>query len=55
MEGHAIGLLDLTIGMWVPDRGPIDPDAVSITEVQELLPGEVCFVVGDNTVRTPNR
>ena len=33
------------------DRGPIDPDVVSIIEVQELLPGEVCSVVGDDIVR----
>ena len=30
---------------------PIDPDVVSITEVQELLPGEVSSVVSDDTVR----
>ena len=51
MEDHAIDPLDLTVSTWVSDRGPIDPDAVSITEVQELLPGEVCFVVGDDTIR----
>ena len=33
LEDHAIGPLDLTIGTWVPDRGPIDPDAVSVTKV----------------------
>ena len=33
------------------DRGPIDPDAVSIIEVQELLPGEVSSVVSDDIVR----
>ena len=33
------------------DRGPIDPNAVSITEVQELLPGEVSSMVSDDIVR----
>ena len=33
------------------DRSPINPDAVFITEVQELLFGEVCYMVGDDTVR----
>ena len=33
------------------DGGPIDPDAVSITKVQELLAGEVGSVVGDDTIR----
>ena len=51
LEDHAIGPLDLTVGMWVPDRGPIDPDVVSVTEVQELLPGEVSSVVSDDTFR----
>ena len=51
MEDHAFGLLDLTVSMWVSDRGPIDPDAVSIIEVQELLPGEVCSMVDDDVVR----
>ena len=50
LEDHAIGPLDLTISTWVSDQGPIDPNAVSIIEVQELLPGEVCSVVGDDTV-----
>ena len=51
MEDHAISPLDLAVSTQVTDRGPIDSNAVSITEVQELLPGEVCSVVGDDTVR----
>ena len=51
MEDHAIGPLDLTVDTWVSDQGPIYPDVVSITEVQELLPGEVSFVVSDDAVR----
>ena len=33
------------------DRGPVDADAISITEVQELLPSEVSPVVYDDAVR----
>ena len=33
------------------DRGSVDPDAVSITEVLELLPGEVSPMVSDDAVR----
>ena len=44
-------MFDLTISSWMSDRGLVDPDAVSITEVQELLPDEVSSVVSDNTVR----
>ena len=33
LEDHAIGMLNLTVSTWVSDRGPIDPDAVSITKV----------------------
>ena len=51
LEDHAIGTLDLTVSTWMSDRGPVDPDAVSITEVLELLPGEVSPVVSDDTVR----
>ena len=41
--------------MWVSDRGPIDSDVVSITEVQELLPSEVSPVVSDDAVRNAER
>ena len=50
MEDHAIGMLDLTVSTWVSDQGPVDSDAISITEVQELLPGEVSPVVSDDVV-----
>ena len=33
------------------DQGPVDYDAVFVTEVQELLPGEVSSVVSDDIVR----
>ena len=33
LEDHAIGTLNLTISSWMSDRGLVDPDAVSITEV----------------------
>ena len=33
LEDHAIGPLDLTVSTWMSDRGPVDPDAVSITKV----------------------
>ena len=51
LEDHVIGAFDLTISTWMSDRGLVDPDAVSITEVQVLLSGEVSPVVSDDTVR----
>ena len=51
MEDNAIGPFDLTVSTWMSDRGPVDPDAVSIIEVYKLLPGEVSSVVSDDTVR----
>ena len=51
MEDHAIGTVDLTISTWMSDRGPVDPNAISITEVQELLSGEVSPMVSDDAVR----
>ena len=44
-------MLDLTVSTWVFDRGPVDSDAVSITEVQELLSGKVSPMVSDDVVR----
>ena len=43
-------MLDLTVSTWVSDQGPVDSNAISITEVQELLPGEVSPVVSDDAV-----
>jgi len=51
LEDHAIGPFDLTVSTRVSDGGTIDPDAVSITKVQELLVGEVGSMVGDDIVR----
>ena len=51
LEDHAIGSLDLTVSTWMSDQGLVDHDAVSIIEVQELLPGEVSSVVSDDTIR----
>ena len=51
MEDHAISTLNLTVSTWMSDRGPVDPDAISITEVLELLPGEVSPVINDDIVR----
>ena len=51
LEDHAIGTLDLTVSTWMSDQGLVDPNAISITKVQELLPGEVSSVVSDDTVR----
>jgi hypothetical protein len=33
LEDHAIGTLDLAISTWMSDRGPVDPNSISITEV----------------------
>ena len=51
LDDHAINMLDLTVSTWVFDRGLVDSDAISITEVQELLPSEVSSVVNDDIVR----
>ena len=51
LEDHAIGSLNLTFSMWMSDRGPVNPDAVSITEFQELLSDEISSVVSDDIVR----
>ena len=51
LEDHAISSLSLTVSTRMFDRGLVDPDTVSITKIQELLPSEVSSVVSDDTVR----
>ena len=34
LEDHAISTLDLAVSTWMSDRGPVDPDVVSIIEVR---------------------
>ena len=51
LEDYAIGTLDLTVSSWMSNQGPVDSNAISITEVQELLPGEVSPMVSDDAVR----
>ena len=51
LEDHVVGTLDLTVSTWVSDQGPVYPDAVSITKVQELLSGIVSPMVSDDVVR----
>ena len=43
-------MLDLPIHSGVRDGGPINPDVVFVTELEELLPGELCAVIHDNGV-----
>ena len=50
-KDHAIGPFDLAISTWVSDRGLVDPDAVFVTKVQELLPSEVSPMANDDAVR----
>ena len=33
LEDHAVGAFDLTVSSWMSDRGPIDPDTVSVAEI----------------------
>ena len=55
VEDHAVGAFDLAVGSWMSDRSLVDSDAVSITEVQELLPGEVVPWSVMMKLGTPNR
>jgi hypothetical protein len=50
LEDFAVRSLNLPIGTWVPNRRPVDPDPVSVGEVQELLAYDVDLVVGDDGV-----
>jgi hypothetical protein len=37
----------------VGDHGPVHPDAIVITEIQELFPSELSVIVGDDGVWDP--
>jgi hypothetical protein len=50
LEDHAIRPLHLPIGARVSDRGPIDPDPISVGKLQELLACKVGPVVCDDGV-----
>ena len=44
-------MFDLTVSSWMFDQSPVDPDVISIAEVQELLFAKVSPMVNDDTVR----
>jgi hypothetical protein len=48
-----IGVLHLTICAQVGDHGLVHPDAIVITEIQELLLSELSVVVDDDGVWDP--
>jgi hypothetical protein len=50
LEDHSVRPFNLPIGVWVPDRRPINPDPVSISKLQELVVCEVCPIVCDDGV-----
>ena len=53
MQDHAVRALDLPVRAGVRHGGPIDPDVVVITELEELLSGELRVVVRDDGVWDP--
>jgi hypothetical protein len=46
-------MLDLTVRAGARDCGPVYPDVVVVKEAQELLPGELGAIVGDDRVGDP--
>jgi hypothetical protein len=50
---QVIHVLDLYVQAWVGDYCVVYPDVVVITKIQELLPGELGAVVGDDRVGDP--
>ena len=53
LHNHTVGTLHLPIRHGVSYDGPVHTDVVVLAEVQELLPSELCAVVGDDGVRDP--
>jgi hypothetical protein len=48
LEDHSVRPINLPIGVWLPDRRPVNLDLVSVSELQELLACEVGPVVYDD-------
>jgi len=55
LEDHAIGTFYLTVGLWVSNRYPVHMYVVSVAELQEFPPGELCAIISDNGVGHSNR
>jgi hypothetical protein len=53
LQTHAVGTFYLPIRHGVCHGGPVHPDVVILTVVQELSAGELGTIVGDDGVRDP--
>jgi hypothetical protein len=53
LQDHVVGPLDLSIGSWVSDGGPIHTDVAIIAELDELFSTELGAFVGDDRVGDP--
>ena len=51
MQDHTVRALDLSVGAWVDDRGPIYSDVVVVAKLKKLLASDLSAVVGDDGVR----
>jgi hypothetical protein len=55
LKDHYVRPFNLPIGAWVSDRRPVDPDPISISELQELLPVKLVLLSVMMVLGTPNR
>jgi hypothetical protein len=53
LQYHAICMLNLCVHEGVGDCYPVYSDAIVITKVQELLPGELGAIIGDDRIWDP--
>jgi hypothetical protein len=53
LQYHTVGSLNLPISSRVGHRGPIYSDVMIITEVQELLSGELSAIISNDRIRYP--
>jgi hypothetical protein len=53
LQNNVIGTLDLAVGSRVSYCRPVDMDVMPVTEVQELFPGELRAIVGDDDTGNP--
>jgi hypothetical protein len=48
LQDHVVRPLNLPVCLWVSSSGPVQTDVVIVAEVEEFLPSELGFVVGDD-------
>ena len=50
LDDQPVGVLDLAVGLWVIDRGPIHSDFPGVAEIQTLAACELSSIISNNAI-----